>query len=362
MIQRMVRGPLLALTLLFALPSLVMAQWGLRPDSVLAVSRGGRSLLRVNIDGSAVFGGQWDGGTSSDFFPAYGAGTRMMWIPSKAALRAGYINGGHWDEHNVGYFSLAVGENVRAYGDHSVALGLRSTASGPASFAVGEDNTASGIGSVAMGTYAHTNARHGSFVFSDRSSVDSLRAGVNHSASWRVSGGFRIFTSSDLTTGVTIHSGALRSNWDQSSAVISTSTGAMLTTSGVWQNSSDVNRKHLFADVSGEEVLERLRELPIRSWSYLVDGDRVRHLGPTAQDFYAAFGLGSDDTSIGTVDADGVALVGVQALEARTRELRDENSSLKSELTSLRAEIELLRQQQAEQEARLRRLEATVKP
>ncbi len=39
----------------------------------------------------------------------------------------------------------------------------------------------------------------------------------------------------------------------------------------------------------------------------------MRHLGPTAEDFYAAFGLGSD-AGIGTVDADGVALATIQAL------------------------------------------------
>jgi len=34
----------------------------------------------------------------------------------------------------------------------------------------------------------------------------------------------------------------------------------------------------------------------------------VLHLGPVAQDFHAAFGLGADDKHIATVDADGVAL------------------------------------------------------
>ncbi len=126
----------------------------------------------------------------------------------------------------------------------------------------------------------------------------------------------------------------------------------------MWQNASDVNRKHLFDDVPGEHILERLRDLPIRSWSYRVDGDRVRHLGPTAQDFRAAFGLGSDDASIGTVDADGVALLGTQALEVRTRKLRDENEHLRSELAALRNKLESLLQKQGEQDARLERLEA----
>jgi hypothetical protein len=55
--------------------------------------------------------------------------------------------------------------------------------------------------------------------------------------------------------------------------------------------------------------------MPITSWSYRVDEENVRHIGPTAQDFHTAFGLGSDDTTIGGVDAAGVALAAGQALE-----------------------------------------------
>ena len=43
-------------------------------------------------------------------------------------------------------------------------------------------------------------------------------------------------------------------------------------------------------------------------------------MGPTAQDFRAAFGLGDFPLRINTVDADGVALAGVKALDARTRD------------------------------------------
>jgi hypothetical protein len=320
------------------------------PDSAFAVSSGGMGLFRVNVDAGTLWGGTYDGDISGEGVPAEGAGTRMMWYPRKAAFRAGSINGTQWDAANVGEYSVAIGENVRASGSNGVAFGLNSTAAGSSTFAVGEDNTASGAASVALGYHAHTNARQGSFVFSDRSSVDSLRAGVNHSANWRVSGGFRVFTSSNLSTGVTIQSGTSISNWGQSNAVISTSTGAMLTTGGVWQNASDVNRKHRFAEVSGEDVLARLRTLPISTWSYRAESEQVRHLGPTSQDFRAAFGLGSDDKSIGTVDADGVALAAAQALTTRTDHLQAENAELRGRVTTLE-------EQNAALEARLRRVE-----
>jgi len=278
--------------------------------------------------------------------PLDGSGTRAMWYPGKASFRAGRINGTQWDDANIGNSSVAIGEDVRASGDNGVAFGLRSTAAGFSTFAVGEDNTATGAASVALGYHAHTNARQGSFVFSDRASIDTMRAGVNHSANWRVSGGFRIFTTSNLSDGVTIQAGTSVSNWGQSDAVISTSTGAYLGTDGVWHDVSDVNRKHLFASVSGEDVLTRLRSLPIRTWSYRVDTDGVRHLGPTAQDFHAAFGLGRDNTTIGGVDGSGVALSAAQALERRTAEQR--------------ARIEALERENAELRRRLERIEALL--
>ncbi|HST63507.1 MAG TPA: tail fiber domain-containing protein [Longimicrobium sp.] len=312
------------------------------PDSALAVSNGGQSLFRVNVDAGALFGGTYDGDISGEGIPAEGSGTRMMWYPRKGAFRAGGINGTQWDAANIGDYSVAIGQDVRASASNAVAFGLRSTAAQQSSFAAGEDNTASGAASVALGYHAHTNARQGSFVFSDRSSVDTLRAGVNHSANWRTSGGFRIFTSSNLSTGVTIQSGSTVSNWGQSNAVISTSTGAYLSTSGIWTNTSDVNRKHLFRSVAGEDVLTRLRSLPITSWSYRTDDDGIRHLGPTAQDFRQAFGLGQDDVTIGTVDADGVALAAAQALDARTVAQQQRIEALEAENAALRARMERL--------------------
>ncbi|HEX5869540.1 MAG TPA: hypothetical protein VFY65_03930, partial [Longimicrobium sp.] len=141
------------------------------PDSAFAVSSGGMGLFRVNVDAGALFGGVYDGDGSGQGVPAEGSGTRMMWYPRKAAFRAGGISGTQWDAANIGDYSVAIGQDVRASASNAVAFGLRSTAAQQSSFAVGEDNTASGAASVAMGYHAHTNARQGSFVFSDRSSV-----------------------------------------------------------------------------------------------------------------------------------------------------------------------------------------------
>ena len=53
------------------------------------------------------------------------------------------------------------------------------------------------------------------------------------------------------------------------------------------------------------------------SWNYKAQGKSVRHLGPMAQDFHAAFELGEGERTITTVDADGVALAAIQGLNAK---------------------------------------------
>ena len=65
---------------------------------------------------------------------------------------------------------------------------------------------------------------------------------------------------------------------------------------------SDRNLKQGFAAVDRDETLLRLARLPVTSWSYRAEPG-VRHVGPMAQDFRAAFGLGPDDRTIQFVDA-----------------------------------------------------------
>ncbi|MEO7264329.1 MAG: tail fiber domain-containing protein, partial [Ferruginibacter sp.] len=86
--------------------------------------------------------------------PVSGEGRRMMWYPDKAALRAGYVDGPHWDKDSVGNFSTAMGFNTVAAGAASTALGFESTAPGDVSTAIGNAVVASGINSTAMGQRA----------------------------------------------------------------------------------------------------------------------------------------------------------------------------------------------------------------
>ena len=106
---------------------------------------------------------------------------------------------------------------------------------------------------------------------------------------------------------------------------------------GSWAALSDANMKENFREVSGEEVLAKLAAIPVREWNYTSQDASIRHMGPTAQDFRAAFGLGDFPLRINTTDADGVALAGVKALEARTRALQAELETLRQRLEALTA-------------------------
>src|SRR6185295_13529149 len=102
---------------------------------------------------------------------------------------------------------------------------------------------------------------------------------------------------------------------------------------------SDRNLKKNITPADTDEILRKVSRLPIASWTYRAEPDGVRHLGPMAQDFHASFGLGDDDRTYNAVDAHGVALAAIQALdrmvaaqEKRIEKLERENKQLERRL------------------------------
>jgi len=70
--------------------------------------------------------------------------------------------------------------------------------------------------------------------------------------------------------------------------------------------------------------------LPITSWDYDGQDESIRHIGPMAQDFYAAFNVGEDDMHITAIDADGVAPAAIEALHEENRMLRKKIAELET--------------------------------
>lgn len=116
-----------------------------------------------------------------------------------------------------------------------------------------------------------------------------------------------------------------------------TANGAVLTAGGTWTNGSSRLFKEGFAAINPTEMLSKVVSLQISRWTYRNSAEG-EHIGPMAEDFQAAFGTGSDNQHIATVDADGVALAAIQGLNAK---LEAENAALKARLAAIEAQLGL---------------------
>jgi hypothetical protein len=199
----------------------------------------------------------------------------------------------------------------------------------------GRDNEVSGDYAFAAGRRA--KAEHdGAFVWADSNDFDFASFDLD-TFSARATGGARLVLGIDGSGGAT---------W--SCAVINGTS---------WSCSSDRNLKENLQRVEGGEVLRRLQEVPIYTWNAKGQEMVVPHMGPMAQDFFDAFGLGNNDTHISTIDLDGVALAAIQGLYAQNQELATEVSAYKAENTALKAETSAQQAQIDGLEARLTALE-----
>ena len=98
---------------------------------------------------------------------------------------------------------------------------------------------------------------------------------------------------------------------------------------------SDRNLKANFSPANPRFILNRLASIPIQTWNYKNEPTAVRHIGPMAQDFRAAFGYGTDDKSLNTVDANGVTMAAIQGLYQQNQELKGVVTQLRARLTQL---------------------------
>ena len=111
---------------------------------------------------------------------------------------------------------------------------------------------------------------------------------------------------------------------------------------GLLTEASSVLLKEHFVAIDGQDVLARLAKLPITTWNYKTDAPSIRHMGPMAQDFFAAFGLGSDERHIAPLDVNGVALAGIQALSQHVQTQAREIATLEQQNADLLQRLEAL--------------------
>jgi hypothetical protein len=116
--------------------------------------------------------------------------------------------------------------------------------------------------------------------------------------------------------------------------------------SGMWASLSDRAMKTGIFALDDSAILATVAALPVSEWSYTSERG-VRHIGPMAQDFYAAFKVGEDDGHITTIDEDGVALAAVKAVHAENEAVRADDRALRASNAKLQSEIDALRRQVA---------------
>jgi hypothetical protein len=224
------------------------------------------------------------------------------------------------------------GSSTVGGGTNNLAGGYGATVPG------GISNIAGGDFSFAAGSQAQATNR-GAFVWADSQGA-AFASTANDQFLIRAQGGFGINTNNPQGAALNVNGAIVASG-------TVTANGVLLT--------SDRNAKENFTKLDGKTVLAKVAALPLTEWNYKDGTAEVRHVGPMAQDFHAAFGLdGKDDRHISVVDEGGVALAAIQGLNQK---LEETEQTVKAR----DGEIQTLKQQNDSLVERLNDLEATVK-
>ncbi|HZO93337.1 MAG TPA: tail fiber domain-containing protein [Candidatus Baltobacteraceae bacterium] len=288
----------------------------------------GGSANNVPASHGFVGGGQSNSVASGADFGSIAGGENNTVSSEWGVIGGGYRN----SASGTGYAFIGAGLANAASGEGAVVTGGYGNKASAAWATIpgGYVNTASGTFSFAAGGRAQ--ALHtGAFVWSDGSDGDGLlKSTAAYQFLARAAGGVTFWSNSAATVGVKLAPG-----------------------SGTWASLSDRASKADVARIDESGVLLKLAALPISTWSYVSERG-VRHVGPMAQDFYAAFGVGEDDRHITAIDENGVALAAIKAVHRENLRLRAQLAasraadarqyrSLASEIRRLRVVLEQLR-------------------
>jgi hypothetical protein len=159
--------------------------------------------------------------------------------------------------------------------------------------------------------------------------LEQTNAGGFNAQTWDIAGNETNFFIRDVTNGSTLPfrirpgapTSAIDINANGNVGIGTASPQARLHVNGdayiagtLTQLSSRTAKTNLVA-VAADGVLDQLGKLPIWTWNYLRSSTTDRHIGPVAEDFYAAFGFGTSERQLAPSDVAGVALAATQALQ-----------------------------------------------
>ncbi len=203
-----------------------------------------------------------------------------------------------------------------------------------------------GIGTASPSTKLHVlssgvGSTDGKVLFQNSSGTTTAREGLEIN-----NNGQALFILKDTSQTPRWAIGTLGTSWvvdNQANAgtELSLSSTGNLTITGIY-SPSDRNLKKDIEPVRGNEVLTKLASVPISTWTFKTDD--VIHIGPMAQDFSAAFGLGIDDKHISPMDLAGVSLAAVQGLNQVVQQKDKEIADLKGRVETLEKLVQGLAQ------------------
>jgi hypothetical protein len=270
----------------------------------LTALNGGASDSNNSAAGLDAFIGSGDENVdnANDGFIGAGAGNVVNGKATYGTIGGGYSNVIAGNQQDA---SILGGYENDANGAYStVPGGALNIAAGAASFAAG---------------YQAEALHNGSFVWSDYdTAAKPLKDAKGGQFVVRASGGVTFYSNEAMTSGVSLPSG-----------------------SGTWSSLSDRNAKTDIVPLDDASILAKVAALPLSSWRYKSEAG-VRHMGPMAQDFYAAFGVGEDDRHITSIDEDGAALAAIKALHRENVRLEATNAHLEARLARLEAMVAAL--------------------
>jgi len=327
----------------------VVGGLGVSSDGELATIAGGSKNVAGNNTGSPLATGPLAGTLPGQGATVGGGGQ------NRATGVVATVAGGFNNLVSGNGATVAGGVSNQATGDFSFAAGLNAMATGNgATVAGGESNQATGNFSFAAGFNAR--AQHeGSFVWNDST-------GQNGAFSDDSANQFAV-----RATGGVFFTTAINPSDNQSTEGCDIDTSGNFSCTGNasfagMSYTSDRAMKAGFEPVAASDVLKRVAALPVMSWTF--KGQTVRHIGPMAQDFYAAFKVGADDKHISITDAQGVALAAIQGLyqmiQARDAQLARQKEQLAEQGRQIKLLIAQKNAERAEQKTQAESLSARL--
>jgi hypothetical protein len=300
----------------------------------------------ASADYSTVGGGQQNTASGLDYSTVAGG------FGNTASGSAPTVGGGYQNTANGNQSTVAGGNGNTASGVvATVAGGQSNAASGDFSIVGGGGiNAASGAFATVGGGYSNTvSADYGTIPGGDKNVAANKAFAAGHRAKATYRGSFVWADSNDFDFSANIED-KVRFRCTGGFDIITGIDGAGNTTSAVfvppggsgWSSVSDRNAKEDFQQADVREVLDAVAALPMSTWKYKTQAGGIRHMGPMAQDFYAAFKIGEDEKHINNIDEEGVALAAIQGLNQKLDEKDAEIKDLRQTVDDLKKLVQSL--------------------